>query len=62
MKVPAWVRRSLCRWTVACLLPSSLVLALVIVMTEPTRLTFILWGVFLVFFLVVVLAVESVED
>jgi len=62
MKVPAWVRRSLWRWTVACLLPSSLVLALVIVMTEPTRLTFILWGVFLVLFLVVVLVVESVES
>jgi hypothetical protein len=43
------------------LLPSSLVLALVIGMTEPTRLAFILWGVPVVFALVVILAVESVE-
>jgi len=61
MTIPAWVRRSLWRWTVAYLLPSSLVLALVIGMTEPTRLAFILWGVPVVFALVVILAVESVE-
>jgi hypothetical protein len=62
MKVPAWVRRSLWRWMVACLLPSSLVLALVFVMAEPTYFTFILWGIAMVLVLVVVLAVESVES
>jgi hypothetical protein len=62
VKVPAWIRRSLWRWTVACLLPSSLVLALVFVMAEPTCLTFILWGIAMVLVLVVVMAVESVEN
>jgi hypothetical protein len=47
---------------VACLLPSFLVLALVFVMAEPTCLTFILWGIVMVLVLVVVMAVESVED
>jgi hypothetical protein len=47
---------------VACLLPSSLVLALVFVMAEPTCLTFVFWGIAMVLVLVVVMAVESVES